>query len=172
MKHIVNYTKWTLISEAEIFNKEKGGKFQALFDIGMTIVTSLIKDHGFSPIVAAAITGNIFLESKFNPNILSSSGHYGLIQWGGDRKIKLKKLASSNTVETQLKFIAQELNGLYSKVLVAANAATSIEEATDIITRGYEGAAKSDIRRSAARELLAAYLENADASIEDDETGS
>lgn len=172
MKHILKYSEWSPITEAEIFNKEKGGQFQALFDTGISIVDSLVKDHGFSPKVAAAIAGNIFLESKFNPTIKSPSGHYGLIQWDPVRKKKLASLPNPNTIKTQLSFIKQELNGPYLKFLNLANAAKTVEEATDIITRGYEGAAKSDIRRSAARELLAAYLENADASIEDDETGS
>ena len=170
MKHIIKYSKWSFINEAEIFNKEKGGKFQHLFDIGITIVESLIKDHGFSPMVAAAIAGNMFSESQFNPTIVNKKNYYGLMQWDPKiRKPKLFKLPNPTTIQTQLSFIKKELNGLYSKVLVAANSATSIEEATDIITRGYEGAAKSDIRRSAARELLAAYLEKDTVTIKDDE---
>ena len=171
MKHIVNYTKWTLISEAEIFNKEKGGQFHAFFDTGMTILTSLIKDHGFSPMVAAAIAGNMFAESTFDPKKISPKGYYGLMQWDKEiRKPKLFKLRNPDTIQTQLSFIKQEFNEpYYSRFLRAANAAKTVEAATDIITTGYEGAAKSDHRRSAARELLAAYLENADTSIKDDE---
>ena len=164
MGYLVNYKRWQALNEAIIFDKEKGGKFSHLLDIGISIVKSLVKDHGFSPIVASAIAGNMFAESKFDPTKVSDKNYYGLMQWDPKiRKPKLFKLPNPTTIQTQLSFIKKELNEpYYLKFLNLANASKTVEEATDIITRGYEGAAKSETRRSAAKELFDLYQMNSE----------
>lgn len=70
-------------------------------------------DRGFSNDEAAAITGNIYAESTFNPQAVNSSSKaYGLMQWLGDRKNKLHSEYGDNpSLDNQLDYIAWELQG-------------------------------------------------------------
>ncbi len=162
MGYLVNYKRWQALNEAIIFDKEKGGKFSHLLDTAMKIMDIFITNYKYPPLVAAAICGNIFEESKFKPTILSASGHYGLIQWGGNRRTKLMSLKNYNTIETQIDYINQELTGPYKKVMDTVMTKSTVESAADTIALKYEGASPSQNRRSAAKELFDLYQMNSE----------
>ena len=93
---------------------------------------------GVPPVGAAAIMGNIQGESSFKPDVVNSSGHSGLCQWGGGRLNNLKKLAASKgkewtDVECQLDYLWEELNKDYTKVrdvIIVADQESELEYAT------------------------------------------
>ena len=67
---------------------------------------------GLSLKQAAAIAGNLEQESRINPTIENSIDAYGIAQWLGGRKNNLKAKSNYNTLETQLEFLWEELNGV------------------------------------------------------------
>lgn len=76
--------------------------------------------NGATEVGAAALMGNIYQESTFNPSIVNSdSGAYGICQWLGGRKTNLQNYASSkgtamSDVQTQLEFMLNEINTISS----------------------------------------------------------
>lgn len=167
MGYILEFKKWKHLNEDNsYFNKEKGGKFSHLFNTALLIMDKLVTQYKYSPKLAAALCGNMFSESKLNPNTKSSDGYYGLIQWGDPRLPKLKKLPNWQTIDGQLKFIDIELNGPYftkvSPVKSLITADISVEDAASIITKNYErttpSAQSKAERRNGAREIYDAYI--------------
>jgi hypothetical protein len=175
MKHILPINEWLQINEVAKPLFAEGAPFAKIKDKGLAIMNKLINTYGYSPVLAAAICGNMFEESKFEPTAKSPDGYEGLIQWGGPRLIKLKKLANWKSIDVQLSFIDSELknNPYFIKTkpvkpkIDALTTATSTDEekaaavskAADIVTLNYEGAAPSDLRRNGARELYDAYIQ-------------
>lgn len=82
-------------------------------EMNAAIETSLkyFTGKGFSLMQAAAIAGNLQQESKFNPTATNKIGAYGIAQWLSGRKQNLQQKANYNTLDTQLEFIWEELNG-------------------------------------------------------------
>lgn len=78
------------------------------------IIKSLMK-AGFTEEGARGVAGNLWVESKFNPNAYNEKeGAYGIAQWRGDRLENLKKFAKQNnapldSLDTQLGFLLTEL---------------------------------------------------------------
>jgi hypothetical protein len=90
---------------------------EAYVNKGVVLAKQLMQ-RGFTAIQAAAITGNAWAESSFNPAAEASSGDFGLLQWLGTRKKELKKFAkkrrtSPTDLNTQLDFIKYELLDSY-----------------------------------------------------------
>lgn len=84
---------------------------------GVSIARQLMS-RGFTDIEAAAIVGNMWAESTFNPAAKNSIGAFGLLQWLGARKKELIKFAKSKranpaNLSTQLDFIKYELKDAY-----------------------------------------------------------
>ena len=82
-----------------------------------SVMFGLIK-RGFSKEEAAAVVGNIAAESGFKTAIqdYKGSGHFGLMQWGGDRLAGLQKYAADKKIdwtslEAQIDWIALERSG-------------------------------------------------------------
>lgn len=85
------------------------------------IATKFFVENGYSPVVAAAISGNLQAESNFNTTALGDvdrGGSYGIAQWnaGAGRYQKLVAFASRmqqspDDFFLQLKFIIHELRG-------------------------------------------------------------
>lgn len=80
---------------------------------GKSLAQSLI-NRGFTKIQAAAIVGNMWAESTFNPTAIGSGGDFGLMQWLGVRKKALaayakKRKSSMTNLTVQLDFIKYEL---------------------------------------------------------------
>jgi hypothetical protein len=165
MKHLLERKEWLRVNEA-FFNQ--GSPYEKHKDTIMTIMDKLVKDYSYSPQLAAALAGNMFKESGFNPAIESPGGTYvGLIQWGGGRKAKLKAKPNWKTIDTQLKFIDDEFKGAYAKVKKAIEAAPTVEKAAEIVGRRYEVCADptSEKRIKGAREIYDMYMPNLTAFI-------
>lgn len=84
---------------------------------GVSLAKSLIA-RGFSKEMSAAIVGNMWAESTFNPTATNTNGAFGLLQWLGDRKTALTRFANNkklnpNATKTQLDFIKYELLDSY-----------------------------------------------------------
>lgn len=171
MRYILPITEWLQINEAYF---TEGAPFSKLKETGLSIMTKLVDNYGFSPILAAALGGNMFSESKLDPTRVSADGYSGLIQWGGARLEKLKKLPNWKSIDTQLNFINSELKNnpyfiktkpVISKIdalnvanLSVEEKAIAISKATDIVTLNYEGANPSNERRTSAKELYDLYM--------------
>lgn len=75
------------------------------------------RDRGYSPALAAALTGNILQESGGNPQALNQKeGAYGFMQWRLDRRKDLEAFAAArglqpNDPNVQLDYIAAEMRG-------------------------------------------------------------
>ncbi len=98
-------------------------------------IVTYLTGIGYSPVQAAAITGNIEQESGFNPNSLNQKeGAYGLLQWRGPRLDALKSFAQSQGADpsdwrTQLSFARQEMSGPESKNSTGFLNASSLPQA-------------------------------------------
>lgn len=84
---------------------------------GVAMAKSLIA-LGFTKDAAAAIAGNMWVESTFDPTATNGIGAFGLLQWLGDRKKQLIKYANKkkldpNSTKAQLNFIKYELLDSY-----------------------------------------------------------
>lgn len=70
---------------------------------------------GMSEAAAAGVMGNLEQESGCNPNVNQKGGPaFGLCQWEGGRKTALMSQANYTSLNTQLNFMASELQGLGS----------------------------------------------------------
>lgn len=54
------------------------------------LIWNFLINEGFSPAAAAGVMGNIYQESKYDPNSENEIGAYGLFQWLGDRRVGLE----------------------------------------------------------------------------------
>ena len=138
---------------------------------GLEIVGGLV-DRGFDPKVAAAIVGNMWQESRFDPTAESPGSTYvGLIQWGnynnqktgpGARKTNLMSKPNWKSIDTQLDYIKAELSGAYKSIVPAIMSASTIEGAAEIVARRYEGTTHAiPTRQGAAAQLYSAWQANA-----------
>lgn len=139
-----------------------------MIDDGLEIVQGLV-DRGIDPKVAAALAGNMWQESKFNPAVRPESAAYvGLIQWGdylgkkqgpGARKTNLITKPNWKDREVQLDYIKNELDGAYKSVVPAVMSAPTIQKAAEIVARKYEGCADptNPNRLNSAAQLLTAW---------------
>ena len=133
---------------------------QSSIESGLKIVKGLIK-RGFTPKAAAAIAGNMWQESRFNPKIShKNSQHVGVVQWGGKRKQNLMKRSGWSRLETQLDFVKHEFdtNDQFKKLLKDIEK-MSLKKATEAVARTYEGSRDPHHpnRNSAAQKLFEAY---------------
>lgn len=159
MRHILERKEWIQINESFF---SEGAPFAKHKDKAMQIMDKLVNEKGYSVKLAAALAGNMFKESGFNPAIESPGGTYvGLIQWGGGRKAKLKGKPNWKTVDAQIDFIDEELSGAYSKVKAAIEASPTVEAAAEAVGRKYEVCADptSEKRIKGAKEIHDMYLE-------------
>lgn len=126
-------------------------------DKGMNIAKQLVS-RGFTQEQAAAIVGNMWAESTFNPAAENSIGAIGLLQWLGDRKKALIKFANQrkkpwSNFDLQLDFIKYELLDAYDgKYSYEANQFSKAMSHGKTIQDRAEGFAKFS-ERPAASEL-------------------
>lgn len=82
----------------------------------------------------AGILGNIYYESKFEPNLHGDSEtSYGICQWHKSRKDRLKAYCKENyldykTLDGQLQFMEHELNNHYKKTFKKIKAVDNTEK--------------------------------------------
>jgi hypothetical protein len=117
---ILNYSKWKSLNESAVLTSNVD------IEKGVDFANKLI-NRGFEPIDAAAIAGNLWIESHFNPAAMLGSTNrkfeesiekernaaqetkstYGLMQWRSDRKIALVKYSKEKGVHpANMKFQA------------------------------------------------------------------
>jgi len=69
---------------------------------------NFLKGKGLSPMAAAAVVGNLMLESNLDPNATNpSSGAHGIAQWLGTRLTNLNNFASTQTPSDPNAFCVQ-----------------------------------------------------------------
>jgi TP901 family phage tail tape measure protein/lambda family phage tail tape measure protein len=116
---------------------------------------------------AAGIVGNFMRESALNPRVNEGGavgmprgvGGYGLAQWTGSRQQDLIRFAGgagqAGDLQTQLRFVVQELLGSENRALQSLRSAQSPEQAAVIFDRDYErsGVKALDERKANARQV-------------------
>jgi Phage tail lysozyme len=91
--------------------------------------------RGFNPAQAAALVGNMQVESGFSPNAYNAGeGAVGLIQWENERRANLNNFAAAqgkpaNDLGVQLDFIKHEMTGSEAGNSRAFLAATDVANA-------------------------------------------
>lgn len=109
------------------------------------------KSQGWSPEQAAAIVGNLQVEStaNLNPSIIGENDvapgvhSYGIAQWNRDRFANLQRFAASRNTkwsdfDTQLAFVQHELLGTEKAAGDRLRNASTTEEAAAIVDQYYE----------------------------------
>ncbi len=97
-----------------------------------TITWNFLIANGFSRNQTAGIMGNLMQEHHFN-----TTGD-GLAQWSGSRKASLFSLADPYSIDTQLQFLMDELNGGYASVKSAILSNESVEDVVVIFQNKFE----------------------------------
>lgn len=109
-------------------------------------IVDFFMNKGLTKNQAKGIYGNIMQESGGKPNIVSRDGHnsYGLAQWTGSRKTRLfSKYGTTPTVDQQLEYLWEELNGSEKKALDALRNTSTVEDATKVFMQKFERPAAS-----------------------------
>ena len=74
-------------------------------------VLKFFTGKGLTLVQAAAVAGNLQQESRIDPSALNSIGAFGIAQWLGGRRTNLEKKPNYSTIEGQLEYLWEELNG-------------------------------------------------------------
>lgn len=107
-----------------------------------------LKDIGFNDYGAAAVMGNIRIESSFDTAANHNNHYFGLCQWGGNRwdgnpvclsNFAILKGTSWTDLQTQLSFFEMECRMLYSNVYDQMQNAIDVKYACDYFCTYYEG---------------------------------
>ena len=106
-----------MISLKGLLNEGEGLLKGSYIDTGLHLA-NLLRKRGFAKDEAAAIVGNMWAESTFNPSAQGAGGDFGLLQWLGIRKKELMKFAKkrntpATNLNTQLDFIKYEMLNEY-----------------------------------------------------------
>ena len=110
---------------------------------------NFLRTAGYTPIQTAAVMGNIWAESHFDPSIIEHGNGigFGLCQWSYGRRTNLENFAASqgkpaSDLEIQLRFLQSELNEAafcgYTSYYNSWKNSTDINEATKGFCLGWE----------------------------------
>ena len=131
-------------------------------------IWAFLVTSGYTEAATAGIMGNMYAESGLVTTATnSSSGTYGLCQWGWSRKTNLKNFAAQkgkamSDLQTQLEFLVYELEKDYSGSSYSVNGTplntylkqvTSIQNAEYWFVRNFERGSDSEIRSSESKRL-------------------
>lgn len=100
--------------------------------------------NGLTADQAAGVIGNLMAESggntvKLDPKAVNpGSGAYGIAQWMGPRKTKLQALPNFDTIDVQIKYLWDELNGAYKSSVLDPIKSANRETATQIFLERFE----------------------------------
>ena len=132
-------------------------------DIPQTI-WDFLTAKGLKSQTVAAIMGNIFQESGYDPEAVNpSSGAYGICQWLGSRKDALANVAAQmgkpmSDINVQLTHLWNELTGSESESLRLTDSAADLDTATRVFCEEFERCGKEEAmnenRINAAREAF------------------
>jgi hypothetical protein len=141
----------------------------ALFaSMSMKIMKDIIARYHLLDYQAAAFPGNMGVESggfrmlqEIHPVVAGSKGGYGFCQWTGPRRRAFFSWVQSNNLQpnsyqANIGFLFHELDGDYKRVINAARATHTIEDATEVVMRIYlsPGIPHLDARIAYARRAL------------------
>jgi len=113
---------------------EKNGKGIAKFLMGL----------GYSKANASGIAGNLYTESKYDPQAIGDNGtSFGLAQWHKSRWDSLKNWCNErglniNLFETQLRFIDWELNNTEKRAKTELTSKTNPRDSAFSFAKYYE----------------------------------
>lgn len=107
------------------------------------IIIDFFLNKGLTLEQSSGIAGNLWIESKFNPEAKGDNGNsLGLAQWHKSRKIKLLTYLDTTDIDdifiSQLEFMWWELNNSENRAFNKLLEANSVEEATIIFAKYYE----------------------------------
>ena len=110
-------------------------------------VMSFFTNKGLTENQARGILGNLMQESRGNHNIVNSkSGAFGLAQWLGSRKQKLKaKYGNNPTLQQQLESIWEELNTTEKNAFQKLLNTNNVADATRAFANHFERAGKDEM---------------------------
>jgi hypothetical protein len=114
--------------------------------------TDFFVKQGWTPKQAAAIAGNLSVESEFNPKAIGDDGKaYGIAQWHKDRQDKFKELYGKNirdsSMQEQLKFVDWELRNSESKAGDLLKSTHDVTQAARTVDKTYERSSGEHINR-------------------------
>lgn len=124
-----------------------------------------LRNSGFSDDAVAAIMGNMYNESGFNPTATNYLDCRGIVQWCFSRKDNLLATYGSgwSSVDNQLEYFVMEMNGSYNHVTSYLKASHSVEEKTYYFCMRFEvpgeSVCSSGKRQSSARGYYS-YVQN------------
>lgn len=133
-------------------------------DIPETI-WNFLKGKEVNEVVIAAIMGNIYAESGYNPGAVNpTSGAFGLCQWTNERATALANLAAKRgvaqtDVAVQLEHLWNELNGSHNAAYTAtieAAESQGLDAAVDTFCRQFEAPSDAEIASSMSKRINAA----------------
>lgn len=114
------------------------------------LVALLMKEYGLKNFQAAGIVGNAGYESAGFTTLREigqppGRGGYGWFQWTGPRRQNFLNWCLSHHLdwksdEANVSFLVYELDGPYSYVIRALAKTTSVDEASDVFEKLFEGA--------------------------------
>lgn len=141
---------YLLLTSAKKTKFERNGKGVARYLMGL----------GYSKAIASGISGNIYVESKYNPLAVGDNGQsFGLAQWHKSRWDALKKWSRERgrdirAFETQLDFIDWELKNTEKRANQKLQTTTTPRESALVFARYYERPAFiSEERMTKAEEI-------------------
>ncbi len=113
-------------------------------------VINFFTSKGLTQNQARGILGNLMQESRGNTSITNKrSGAFGIAQWLGSRKQKLKaKYGNNPTLQQQLEFIWEELNTTEGKAMRELTQTRTVADATRAFANHFERAGKSEMNMS------------------------
>jgi TP901 family phage tail tape measure protein len=92
-------------------------------------------ERGLSKVGAAAVAGNLSVESGFNPTILGDNGSaIGAAQWRGSRRDELQATPNWNNLNTQYDFVLKELARDYPDLFSRLKAG---DEDVSVLTKAF-----------------------------------
>ncbi|BCG66385.1 tail length tape-measure protein [Staphylococcus phage vB_SsapH-Golestan101-M] len=145
---------------------DSGGSASDVGGEGAEKIYKFLKGKGLSDNQAAAVMGNLYQESKLDPNAVnSSSGAYGIAQWTGARKTGLDNFAKkqgkkSSDLDVQLDYLWKEMESGYDADMLrnagwSENA--SLEKNTTAFANGFERMGADEAMMSTRTNQAKAY---------------
>ena len=107
-------------------------------------IAKFLMSLGYSKSNASGIAGNLYTESKYDPQAIGDNGtSFGLAQWHKSRWDKLKNWSNErgldiNLFDTQLRFIDWELNNTEKKAKSELLATNTARESAFAFAKFYE----------------------------------
>ena len=117
------------VANAEAIAATSAASINKFDSNNIDIAVNFFLSRGYSLESTSAIVGGFLQESGLKSDITNSIGAYGIAQWLGDRRTKLKSKQNFNSLQTQLNFVIEELNSTEKKAGDQLKSAKNLSEA-------------------------------------------